>query len=233
MSPKETLSSNYIGCKNFLDVIKKNKIKCKFINASSCEIFGDNNKKLSITSKKLPLNPYGKSKLKSFDITKKYRIKFKQKNYNAVIFNTESILRNKDFLIPKICLSAIYAKKFKKKTDFGNLEISREWNWCPEQVDFLYKFTQKKPQDFLLTNGKKFKAKTMLKYAFEYFKLNYKDYVTHNKKFLRKRDISNVSSKYYECLKRNSLKRTPKIYGKFLIYKLIKFYLKNDYFLNL
>ena len=42
---RETHLSNFVGCKNFLETIKKYKIPSKFINFSSCEIYGDYKKK--------------------------------------------------------------------------------------------------------------------------------------------------------------------------------------------
>ncbi len=216
--PKETYLSNFIGCKNFLEIILFHKLKCKFINSASCEIFGNVKKKINLKSKKSPVSPYGKAKLDSFNITKKFRNKKKVSAYNAIIFNTESIFRDKNFLIPKICISAINAYKFKKKTAFGNLNISREWNWCPEQCDVLIKQTKKTPHDFLLSNGKVFSAIKMLEFAFDYFNLNYKDYVYFDKKYLRKKDINIVKSAA------TGVKRKDLVFGKKLIYKLIKYY---------
>ncbi len=216
--PKETYLSNFIGCKNFLEIILFHKLKCKFINSSSCEIFGNIKKKINLKSKKSPVSPYGKAKLDSFNITKKFRIKEKVLAYNAVIFNTESIFRDKNYLIPKICMSAINAYKFKKKTAFGNLNISREWNWCPEQCDAMIKLIKKKPHDFLLSNGKIFSAIKMLEFAFDYFNLDYKDYIYFDKKYLRKKDINFVKSESA------GEKRKDLVFGKKLIYKLIKYY---------
>ena len=44
----ETLRSNYHGCKNFLDIILKQKIQVKFLNATSSEMYGRNIKKISL-----------------------------------------------------------------------------------------------------------------------------------------------------------------------------------------
>ena len=60
----------------------------------------------------------------NFNKTKYFRERKKIKAYNAVIFNTESFLRKRDYLIPKICMAAINANKFNTKTDFGNY---RNW----------------------------------------------------------------------------------------------------------
>ena len=79
---KETYKSNFTGCKNFLEIIKKNKIPTKFINFSSCEIYGNSRKKINLESKKKPISPYGFAKLKAHEETKKYRDKFNLKSYN-------------------------------------------------------------------------------------------------------------------------------------------------------
>ena len=205
---KITLKSNYEGCKNFLEVIQKEGVDCKFIK-----------------SKKKPISPYGEAKLMSFNKTKYFREKKKIKAYNAIIFNTESFLRRRDYLIPKICIAAINAFNSNTKTAFGNLDVSREWNWCEEQVRYLTYFIRNKPQDFILSNGKPYTAKKMLYFAFKYFNLDFKKFVSRKKNFLRKKDFKLKHSDHISCLKRNNMKRKSKIYGKKLIHTLIKYYL--------
>ncbi len=222
---KETYLSNFIGCRNFLETLKKFNKLSKFINFSTCEIYGNYKKKINIDSIKKPISPYGFAKLKAHIETKKYREKFKLKFYNAVVFNSESIYRPKIYLIPKICLAAIKANHNGMKSKFGNLKIIREWNWCEEQCKYLLKFIKKKPQDFILSNGKSFSANQMLKFAFEYFKLDYKKFIFLDKKLLRKADSSIKKSNFLSCQKRNKIKRMDKIYGKKIIYKIIQYYL--------
>ena len=223
---KETYLSNVVGCKNFLSILKKYKSNCKFVNAASCEMYGKMKGRIKINSPKKPVSPYGYSKVKSFNITKEYREKYKLKTYNAIIFNSESFLRQKHYLIPKICIAALKAKKYKTKTKFGDLNISREWNWCDEQSKYLIEFIKNKPQDFILSNGKSFSAIQMIKYAFDYLKLDYRKFVSSNSKFFREKDVRKKISDYKKCLKRNNIKRVDKIYGKFLIKKIIKYYSK-------
>ncbi len=227
---KETYLSNFVGCKNFLEILKKNKFKGKFINATSCEMYGQLRGHIKLNSPKRPVSPYGVSKVKSFNLTKSYRNNDKLNTYNAIIFNSESLLRPTNYLIPKICLAAINAKKNGKKTKFGNLNISREWNWCDEQSKYLIQFINKKPQDFILSNGKSFTARQMIKFAFDYFKLDYSNYILSDKLFFRKKDINNRLSDFKSCLKRNNIRRVNKVYGKYLITKFLKYYLKVNKF---
>ena len=215
-----------MGCKNFLESLKKKVSTTKFLNASSSEIFANTKNRIDLNSKKKPISPYGKSKLMSLNLTKYYRDKFNLNCYNAILFNTESYHRNKEYLIPKICLAAIKAKNFKRKTMFGNLNISREWNWCEEQCDYLIKFLNNKPQDFILSNGKNYSAYQMINFAFKYFNLNYKKFVITKKQLFRKKDFLNKISNFQSDLKKNKLRRRPKVYGKSLVINLIKFYVK-------
>ena len=54
---KITLNSNYEGCKNFLEVIQKEGVDCKFINATSSEIFSETKRKINLKSKKKTYKP--------------------------------------------------------------------------------------------------------------------------------------------------------------------------------
>ena len=222
----ETLRSNYTGCKNVLESIYKIDKNISFFYAASSEIYGKIKGKISLKSKRYPVNPYGISKLKGLNITKLYREKYKLKAYNAIIFNTESILRDKSFFIPKICIAAINAYKYNLKTAFGNLDIKREWNWCDDQCELLIKFLNKKPQDFIISNGKCLSAKKMLKFAFDYFNLDYKSYIFSDKKFLRPVDVKIKTSKYKESLIKNKIIKKNFTYGKKMINLMIKNYLK-------
>ena len=224
----ETIRSNYIGCKNVLESVHKINRNISFFYAASSEIYGKINGKISLKSKKYPVNPYGISKLKGLNVTKLYREKYNLKAYNAIIFNTESVLRNKSFFIPKICMAAINAYKYNLKTAFGNLDIKREWNWCDDQCELLIKFLNKKPQDFIISNGKCLSAKKMLKFAFNYFNLDYKKYIFKDKKFLRPVDIKIKKSKYDESLLKNDIRKRNFIYGQKIINLMIKNYLKSS-----
>ncbi len=225
----ETIRSNYIGCKNVLESVHKINRNISFFYAASSEIYGKINGKISLKSKKYPVNPYGISKLKGLNVTKLYREKYNLKAYNAIIFNTESVLRNKSFFIPKICMAAINAYKYNLKTAFGNLDIKREWNWCDDQCELLIKFLNKKPQDFIISNGKCLSAKKMLKFAFNYFNLDYKKYIFKDKKFLRPVDIKIKKSKYDESLLKNNIRKRNFIYGQKMINLMIKNYLKSSF----
>ena len=224
----QTYESNYIGCKNFLEGLKILNLKSKFFNSSSSEIFSDTKKRITINSKKKPISPYGMAKLLSFNITKKFRNIDNLNAYNFVFFNSESIFREKGYLISKICLAAINAKNFDKKTDFGKLDVIREWNWCEEQCYLITKCLIKKSNDFILSNGKEYSGYQMLNYAFQYFKLDFRKFVKIKKKYYRKKDFKFKRSDFKKNIKNIDPSWRPKIFGKKIVYKLINHYTKNN-----
>ena len=67
----------------------------------------------------------------------------------------------------------------------------------------------------------------MLKFAFNYFKLDYKRYIYKDKKLLRPVDIKIKKSKYDESLLKNNIRKRNFIYGQKMINLIIKNYLKS------
>ena len=224
-NPKETIISNFYGCKNVLEVLKEIKFSGKFLNVVSSEIFGNQKGFKSLNKKLNPVSPYGVAKLKSFNLTKKFRKKFKLKTYNAILFNCDSILRPKNFVIPKICLSAIRGfDGYKEKIKFGDLNVVRDWGWVEEYVEAIYKITQKKPDDIIIASGKYFKLKDLIKYAYKFFNLNWEDYIIQTNKLKRPQEIREVKVNIKQTHRKIGWK--AKTDGKKVILKLIKYYLK-------
>ena len=222
---KETFISNYQACKNFIELIIKNKLNLKFFNASSTEIFGNKKKKLELSSNKKPVSPYGCSKLKSFNLVLNYRKRFKLKVYNGILSNCESLLRSKNFILPKICICAVKAKNNIKKGKiikfkFGNINIKRDWGWAEEYVKIIWEHMKKKEHDFFIATCKSFALKKLFNIAFSKFGLDWKKHIIIDKKLFRKKEINSVevSQKY----------RSKKIKtdGKKIIIKLLKHYKK-------
>jgi GDPmannose 4,6-dehydratase len=222
----ETFSSNFLGCKNFIQSIKKYNFKTKFFYSSSSEIYGNLNYKVKINSKKNPVSPYGISKLKAFNLVSYYRKKYHLPFYNGIIFNTESYLRPKDFIIPKICLSAIKAKNSKRKIlfRFGNINVKRDWGWCEEYVSIIWKMLKKEPKDFMVASGRNYSVKFLLNVAFSYFNLDWKDYIIQDDFFFRKKEINRISPNNIYLKK--DIKSLPKLDGVGIVKRLISHYNK-------
>ena len=131
----------------------------------------------------------------------------------------ESPLRDNDFFIKKVCLGA----KNKKKIVVGNINTYRDYSWITEIVRAIILTSNLKSQDFMLSSGKKFSGKQILKAAYKLNKLDYRKYISINKKFFRKAEEKTLvgSTKNTSYLKKK-FNFKFKIFGNNLIRKMNK-----------
>ena len=220
-----TYKSNYTGAFNFLQILKKKKLKIKFIKANSAYIFNGDKKKITINSKLInPESPYTKSQIKAYKMIKKFRT-YGLNCYSAIFFNIESYLRSKKFITQKVCYLAKKIKEKKiKKINVGNINTIRDFGWAPEIVRALYLMIYLKPCDLLIGTGKPIKIRNVIKYAFEYWNLDYKKYININKNLIRKKERKQIIGSMTQTFKKlKKWKWNPKIYGKRLIFKMAKY----------
>jgi len=216
---KSTIDSNYIGPKNFLEIIDTMKINTRFYKANTGYIFQPSRGKISISSiltKKL--NPYIKSQIMAYKLIKKFRSK-NLNCYNLIFLQMESPLRANDFFIKKVCLNA----KLKRKILVGNINNIRDYSWAPEIVKGIFQLTKTKPRDIVLSSGKGISGKNILKEAYMQNKLNYKDYIKIDKKLIRKGEVKVLvgSKKNYSFLKKK-FGFQLNIFGKKLVRKMFQ-----------
>ena len=213
---KKTHESNYIGAKKFLEILYKYKIKSKFYKANSGYIFEQKNGLINLNSEfSKNKNPYIQSQIKAYKEVKKFREK--GVNSSSLIFlQVESPLRNKDFLIKKICEHA----KSKKHIRVGNLNTIRDYSWAPEIVAGVYCLTKIKPRDLILSSGQGISGHEILKTAYKLNNLDYKKYFSVNKKYIRPNEIKTMigSNKNYTILSKK-FNFKIKIGGKKLVKK--------------
>ena len=181
---KETLISNYLGAKKFLEVIYEHKFNIKFFKSNSGYIFQNNNNKINLNSKLTkPFNPYIFAQIKAYKLIKHHR-KLGMNCYSIIFFNIESLLKPKEFFIKKIC----YAVKQEKNINVGNINNIRDFSWAPEIMEGVYLLHKIKPCDIILGSGKGMSGKQIIKYLFTLKKLNYKKYINVKKSLFRKNE---------------------------------------------
>ena len=216
---KETISSHFNGSKNFLNIIKKEKLKIKFFKANSGYIFSPNKGYIDINCKfSSNSNPYILAQQKTFKLIKKYR-RFGLNLFNLVFMQVESPLRDNDFFIKKVCLSA----KNKNKVTVGNINTYRDYSWITEVVKVIILISNLKSKDIMISVGKKFSGKEILATAYKLNKLDYSKYFSINKKFIRKNEekILIGSPKNTSYLKKK-FNFEFKVFGNSLIRKMYK-----------
>ena len=214
---KTTNDSNYIGAKNFLEILHRYKIKSKFYKANSGYIFDQKNGLINLNSKfSKNNNPYIQSQIKAYKEVKKFRKK--GVNSSSIIFlQVESPLRNKEFLIKKVCEHA----KLKKKIIVGNLNTIRDYSWAPEIVKGVYYLTKIKSRDLIISSGHGISGQEILKTAYKLKNLDYRKYFSVNKKYIRPNEIKIMigSNKNYNILSKK-FNFKIKIGGKKLVKKI-------------
>jgi len=170
-TPITTSNVNALGCLRMLEVIRNQKRKIKFYQASTSEMFGD--VKVSRQNEKTPFNPqspYAISKLFAYHITKNYRESYGIFTTNGILFNHESPLRGEEFVTRKITIGL--AKILSGKSNIiilGNLYSKRDWGFAGDYVEAMWKMMQAKiPEDYVVATGQTFSVKDFINIASNY-----------------------------------------------------------------
>ena len=184
--------------KNLVDSILATKIKPKLIFAGSSVMFG--NRRKNIVSEKDSFNSreyYGKYKI---DAHKYIHLKAK-KNFKAttvILFNHDSIYRNKKFLIPRL-IDAFKNNNvnFIKKIFYEN--ISGDFSHAEDICNGIYKISICKNNipKIILSSGKRYYLNSVIKYLIKKRKLKLKiNYNDTKKKYVNYKFLgSNLLSK--------------------------------------
>ena len=189
-----TLNSNVNPLVDLLEAIRNSKLlKVKLLNAVSSEMFGSRKKKINENTTLNPASFYGLAKCINFEICRSYRLQFKLNIVNLILFNHESYLRPKNFILKKI-ISGIrdikFAKNKMKKIEIGNINIKRDWGWAPEYVRFMYKISILNfIGDIVVATGKSQKLSYVIKKILKKNNLSFKKVIKISKKYYRKNEI--------------------------------------------
>jgi GDPmannose 4,6-dehydratase len=207
--PEYTTQVNALGVLNLLNIIKSCKKKIKFYQASTSEMFGNQNKMpLNENSKMDPASPYGVAKLYAYNLVRNYRESYNIFAANGILFNHESPLRGENFITRKITIgiSEIFHGR-KKILEIGNFNSKRDWGHAKDYAEAIWKILQhKKPLDLVIATNKSYSIKDFIKECFKFLKINIrfvgqglnervvdengKIWIKINKKFIRPKDIN-------------------------------------------
>ncbi len=104
---KKFYNENLIITKNLFDTVFKINSKAKFIFCSSSQIFKSKKGSVNEKSKTLSRTDYTKFRIESDRYMLLFKKKFNIKYTNAILFNHDSIYRNKKFILPRIVNSIL------------------------------------------------------------------------------------------------------------------------------
>ena len=207
LQPVETLESISIGTLNILEVLRFHKLPIKFYNACSSECFGDTGGRAANEETPFkPRSPYAVAKSAAFWQVANYREAYNLYSCSGILFNHESPLRAKRFVTKKIIDTACaIASGEKIQLELGNISIIRDWGWAPEYSYAMHLILlQDIPGDFVISTGKSTSLEEFINLTFQYFNLDYRNYIVIKKEFIRPTDIGfslGDSSKAEELLK--------------------------------
>ena len=187
-TPVVTMNINLMGCLNALEAIRQQKPDCKFYQASTSEMFGDNTRcPQGLDTYFSPVSPYACAKLAAHHTVGTYRKSYGIFACSGILFNHESPRRGENFVTRKITKAAARIKLgLQSELRLGNLEAQRDWGHAKDYVRGMWLMLQRRiPDDYILATGKTNSVQEFLEYIFEYAELNIKKHVVIDPRFYR------------------------------------------------
>jgi len=154
-----------IGTLRLLDAIRETKLKTRFYQASSSELYGlVQEVPQSETTPFYPRSPYAVAKLYSYWITVNYRESYDMYACNGILFNHESPRRGRTFVTKKIVEALVKYKLGLGKTLYlGNIEAKRDWGFAGDYVEAMWLMLQQDvAEDFVIATGKTYSVREFL-----------------------------------------------------------------------
>lgn len=192
--PVYTADIAALGTLRFLEAIRNvgGAQSIRFYQASSSELYG---KVVEIPQRETtpfhPRSPYACGKAFAFYQVANYREAYGMHASNGILFNHESPRRGETFVTRKItrALARILAGK-EKKLYLGNLDAKRDWGYAKDYVEAMWLMLQQdEPDDYVIATGESWSVREFLDRAFSYVKLDWKDYVEFDERYLRPSEV--------------------------------------------
>jgi len=173
--PEYSAEVDAIGALRLLDAIKDRKIKCKFYQASSSEMYGNSHEFPQTEKTRFnPSSPYAAAKVFAYWVTNNYREAYDIFACNGILFNHESPRRGETFVTRKITMAVANIYNGKQDTFYlGNLDSKRDWGYAPEYVEAMWKMLQQKtPDDYVIATNTEYSVKDFCEAAFNEVGIN-------------------------------------------------------------
>jgi GDPmannose 4,6-dehydratase len=190
--PEYTSDVTGVGTIRILEAIREAGLRCRFLQASSSEMFGKA-QEVPQTEKTpfWPRSPYGVAKVFSYWATINYREGYGLCASNGIMFNHESPRRGETFVTRKISRAVAAIKHgLQKELFLGNLDAKRDWGYAPEYVEGMWRIVQLgEGDDFVLATGESHTVQEFAEAAFAYADLDWKQFVKHDPRYERPAEV--------------------------------------------
>ena len=210
--PENTVDGIAMGTLRILEAIRNTLPSCKFYQASSSEMYGDNpNYPYNEESRLMPASPYACAKVFAHNLVRNYRESYDLFTCSGILFNHESPRRGETFVTRKITLAAAMIKEgLQDKLYLGNLDAHRDWGFAGDYVEAMWlMLQQEKPEDFVISTGETHSVKEFLEFVFEAAGLDISEHVEIDERLFRPHEVPYLLG---DCTKaKEKLGWTPKI----------------------
>ena len=168
----------------FFSAFEKN-INAKFIFCNSSQIFKKKNGNVNEKSQFFFNSDYSKFRLKCHELMLDYKKKNNINYTNVILFNHDSIFRNKKFLIPRI-VSSLKKRKYSFLKEITNENISADFSHAKDICSGLIKILLSKENidNVILSSGKLTKINDIIKFITQKRKI-FLPFKINNKKIFK------------------------------------------------
>ena len=168
--PEETVDAVAMGPLRLLECIRTMQPGCRFYQASSSEMYGDNPEHpQSEETRLMPASPYACAKVFAHGLTRNYREGYGIHASSGILFNHESPRRGETFVTRKITLAAARIKHgLQEKISLGNLDALRDWGYAKDYVEAMWLMLQQDcPDDYVVATGETHTVREFLDEVFQ------------------------------------------------------------------
>ena len=194
--PEDTVNTIANGTLKILEGIRNILPTCKFYQASSSEMFGDNpdmpENGYNEDSKLMPASPYACAKVFAHNLVRNYRVSYGIHASSGILFNHESPRRGETFVTRKITLAAAKIKLgIQDKIQLGNLDAKRDWGHAKDYVRAMHLMLQKDtPDDYVIATGETYSVEDFLNKVWDIARLGSpSNHLVINEKYFRPHEV--------------------------------------------
>ncbi len=220
--PEYTVSTVAMGTLRLLEAIRELKVRPKFYQASSSEMFGSTPPPQNETTTFSPRSPYACAKVFAHQLCQNYRDAYGMFIACGILFNHESPRRGIPFVTRKITRAAARIKHgLDKKLFLGNLDAKRDWGFAGDYVEAMWLMLQQDtPDDFVIATGESYSVRDVLDVSFGALGIDWKTYVELDPRYLRPTEVDHLRGDMSKA--REKLGWKPKVTFQELITMMVK-----------
>jgi len=203
---KYLFDENYLIVKNILNFFSTYKKKTKIILIGSSQMYNKNILQINLNTNFKPQNAYARFRVKSYNYMQKIKKKNSIKASMAILFNHDSIHRNKKFLMPRM-VNLIKKKNFLPLKKIFNENISGDFSHADDICSGIYKLSNSKynPDKLILSSNKRTFINDIINYLLNFTNNKVKFNKIKDKKYLNPVGNNNFAKKILKWgIKKNS-----------------------------